>query len=426
MCAAVSLLNLPNVALEKIFSFLSYDEIAKNRIVCRKFNQTCSQMLTRGFYQMEKRHSGIYKKLKSLLPRRESERRNHPLARHCDILSAVETRISMLNMTFIKYIETNKCCFIPGKILDEIDRILRLIESTGSAPRSHEFLQELRDISSMAMEHFDEHILPTFKSHIDSPPVLPVGEQCSSRQPLLILNKLVTDEMRKIRRQNKSNKQTTVLMRQQIVKLFQKIKTQNSRIKAQTNKLKEQEKKIQEQTVKIQETEAVIGEMKRHMGEWEEKFSDLTADLVRAREELVAKSRLSPIPPSHPISTTVPTSRSYTGHILPRTGLPRTPTILLHHGDRKRKSPEGVETPPCKLPKNISKDICDKISKNITNNISKNVTGSMMKEKDLNAGKKQSSQPFSFLSSSLETLLKRPLTSITGRKRKIHNDIELK
>lgn len=65
---------------------------------------------------MERRHSAIYKRVKSLLPRRESERRAHRLSRHCDILSALETRISMLNMTFSKFIECQLCYFIPGKV----------------------------------------------------------------------------------------------------------------------------------------------------------------------------------------------------------------------------------------------------------------------------------------------------------------------
>ena len=37
-------------------------------------------------------------------------------------------------------------------------------------PRAHELLQELRDISSMAMEHFDEHIVPRLKPKM---PALP-------------------------------------------------------------------------------------------------------------------------------------------------------------------------------------------------------------------------------------------------------------
>lgn len=65
---------------------------------------------------MEKYHAQCLRAVKSKLPRRESERRSHPLARHCDILTAIETRISMLSMTFSKYVETNVCCFIPGKV----------------------------------------------------------------------------------------------------------------------------------------------------------------------------------------------------------------------------------------------------------------------------------------------------------------------
>lgn len=42
--------------------------------------------------------------------------RNHPLAKHSDVLTCIETRISMLSMTYTKYIEVNLCCFIPGKV----------------------------------------------------------------------------------------------------------------------------------------------------------------------------------------------------------------------------------------------------------------------------------------------------------------------
>lgn len=55
------------------------------------------------------------------------------------------------------------CCFIPGRVLDEIFRILRLISKTTKPLRPHEVLQELRDISSMAIEHFDEKIANNLK-----------------------------------------------------------------------------------------------------------------------------------------------------------------------------------------------------------------------------------------------------------------------
>lgn len=73
-------------------------------------------MLSRGFIQLEKRHVAIYKRVKSMLPRRESERKAHPLARHSEILQGVETRLSMMHMTYSKYIDNNLLCFIPGKV----------------------------------------------------------------------------------------------------------------------------------------------------------------------------------------------------------------------------------------------------------------------------------------------------------------------
>lgn len=69
-----------------------------------------------GFNKMMKRHARLLKAIKVQLPRRESERRNHPLGKHSDILACIETRMSMLSMTYTKYIEVNLCCFIPGKV----------------------------------------------------------------------------------------------------------------------------------------------------------------------------------------------------------------------------------------------------------------------------------------------------------------------
>ena len=76
-------------------------------------------------------------------------------------------------MTFMKYVDMEMCCFIPGKVIDEIFKVLRTIQHDKNPPRAYEVLQELRDISSMAMEYFDEHIVPTFKissnSYLSSP-----------------------------------------------------------------------------------------------------------------------------------------------------------------------------------------------------------------------------------------------------------------
>ncbi|XP_053674365.1 uncharacterized protein LOC128724668 [Anopheles nili] len=160
---SLNFLDLPDCMIEQVLENLTYDEIAKSRIICMKINIICQSLLNRGFVKIIRRHNANFKAIKSQLPRRESERRNHPLAKHADILTCIETRISMLSMTYSKYIEKEVCCFIPGKVIDEVMQILFLVENISFPLRAHDVLQELRDISSMAIEHFDEHIVDGLK-----------------------------------------------------------------------------------------------------------------------------------------------------------------------------------------------------------------------------------------------------------------------
>ena len=50
------------------------------------------------------------------MPRRESARRNHPLARECDIVETLHMRLTLLQMTFGKHIERKHICFFPGEV----------------------------------------------------------------------------------------------------------------------------------------------------------------------------------------------------------------------------------------------------------------------------------------------------------------------
>ena len=85
--------------------------------VNRAFNNLGKDCLNKGLIAVEKFRNLCLREVKIQLPRRESERRVHPLARHVDVLMAIETRISMLSMTYGKYIDSGLCCFIPGKVL---------------------------------------------------------------------------------------------------------------------------------------------------------------------------------------------------------------------------------------------------------------------------------------------------------------------
>ncbi|KAJ6642042.1 F-box only protein 28, partial [Pseudolycoriella hygida] len=70
----MNILELPDIVLEQILEYLSYDEIAKTRLVSSKLNKFCQNLLNRGFSKIIHRHANEMKRIKSMLPRRESER----------------------------------------------------------------------------------------------------------------------------------------------------------------------------------------------------------------------------------------------------------------------------------------------------------------------------------------------------------------
>ncbi|OCT79462.1 F-box only protein 28 [Xenopus laevis] len=259
-----TLLGLPIVAIENIFNLMNYDEISQLRLVCKRMDVVCQRMLNQGFLRVERYHNLCQKQVKAQLPRRESERRNHSLARHADILAAVETRLSLLNMTFMKYVDSNLCCFIPGKVIDEIYRVLRYVNSTRAPQRAHEVLQELRDISSMAMEYFDEKIVPILKKKlpgsevsgrlIGSPPV-PGPSTALSTMQLFSKQNPSRQEVTKLQQQVKASGAGITVLRRELSELRTKVQEQQKQLQDQDQKLLEQTQIIGEQNVRLTELE---------------------------------------------------------------------------------------------------------------------------------------------------------------------------
>ena len=57
---SLNLLELPDVVLNKVLSFLTLDEAARLRIVSRGFNRICSDHLNRGFFKVRKTCGEVY------------------------------------------------------------------------------------------------------------------------------------------------------------------------------------------------------------------------------------------------------------------------------------------------------------------------------------------------------------------------------
>lgn len=224
--------------------------------VCQFMDQTCGRLLNTGFMTVERYHSRCLKKVKAQLPRRESERRNHPLARHCDILSAIETRLSLLGMTFMKYVDAKLCCFIPGKVIDEIYKLLRIVQAAQNISRVHDLLQELRDISSMAMEYFEEKIAPKLKVQMNarSPALAAIaaaskltmrginpgqGTLCSYKSPFRSIG--TNEEMVKLQQ---SVKQLSETYRKDMLDMKKTIRTLEQTLREQKTQLTEHQERI--------------------------------------------------------------------------------------------------------------------------------------------------------------------------------------
>ncbi|XP_075212827.1 F-box protein pallbearer isoform X2 [Lycorma delicatula] len=246
-------------------------------MVSRKFNEIGGEMLNRGYYMVERFHRKSLKAVKSKLPRRESERKIHPLSRQCDVLVAVETRLSMLSMTFIKYIEARLCCFIPGKVIDELLRVLRLVNTFVTPP--HDILQELRDITSMAMEHFDEKIVPHLKdklvAHRANASSLMVADYVGTNRTCCLSSNLVTyKNLFSVVRQNlfrtKSNRNFITCISLRSKRITKRIKNNSRLIQLLKNKVGEQRREI--------------NKLRRVVQNWEAKFRDLSSELRGLRE----------------------------------------------------------------------------------------------------------------------------------------------
>ncbi|OAD53951.1 F-box only protein 28 [Eufriesea mexicana] len=290
----LNLLDLPVEILEKIFSYLDYNTVAHLRPVCHQMDRVCGLILNSTFQKLQAQMLSRFQAIKAQMPRRESARRNHPLACESDIIETLHMRLTLLQMSFGKHIERKHCCFFPGEILDEVYRILYYIKVTPKLARPYKVTDELFDLSTMAMEYFKERIEPTL-------PEIPyfgadfldlAGTFSSSSnvsKPFMCLDStpltVGTDDPGLLE-SNVSPPQSNMVLRKRIRKIKQGMKRYNSQLTLMRRDLRSCKAKIAEQQKQIVEYATRLDENDKKNEETSRKFSTLLQELNKCKTEL--------------------------------------------------------------------------------------------------------------------------------------------
>ncbi|XP_032687834.1 F-box only protein 28 isoform X2 [Odontomachus brunneus] len=306
----LNLLNLPVEILEKIFGYLGYNTVAHLRPVCHQLDRVCGSMLNSTFQKLQAQMLSRFQAIKAQMPRRESARRNHPLACESDIIETLHMRLTLLQMSFGKHIERKHCCFFPGEILDEVYRILHYIRVTPKLAKPYKVTDELFDLSTMAMEYFKEHIEPTlpeipyfgadfldlagtFSSSTVSKPFM-----CLDSAPLSVgsgktgntngedgSSPHCSDDPALLE-PSVSPPQSNMVLRKRIRKIKQGMKRYNSQLTLMRRDLKCCKAKIAEQQKQIVEYATRLDDNDKKNEETSRKFSTLLQELNKCKTEL--------------------------------------------------------------------------------------------------------------------------------------------
>ncbi|XP_052902320.1 probable serine/threonine-protein kinase ndrD [Anopheles moucheti] len=288
----INIMDLPTEILGHIFSFVGYKKIAHMRVISRQMNKVCCSILNSTFQKLQNQMHARFQTVKAKMPRRESARRNHPLACECDILETCYMRLSLLQMTFGKHIERKHCCFFPGGILDEVYSVLNYIRTSTSLDRPFKVTDELFDLSTMAMEYFKEHIEPnlpdiayftnstkSFAALETSSSILSRDTSHSNTSSPPQSNMVLRKGIRKIKQGMKRyNNQLTVL-RSELRTCKRKATEQAKTITEQQKLLAEQQKQTLEFANRLDETDKKNDELSR-------KFSTVLQELNKCKTEL--------------------------------------------------------------------------------------------------------------------------------------------
>ncbi|KAH8367174.1 hypothetical protein KR084_006896 [Drosophila pseudotakahashii] len=322
---SLNFLDLPNELIEKTLGYLDFKKVSNLRLVSHRMNDICMAMLNAAFSRQIKTTFSRFQSIKASMPRRESARRNHPLACECDIIETCYMRLSLLQMSMGKHIERGHCCFFPGAILDEVQAILNYISITPRLQRPYRVTDELFDLSTMAMEYFKDRIestlpglayfnkdfytLPTTTKRrkcSDPSPGSPQANRCSYPTATLAISSDLEDSasnsppqnhmvlrkgIRKIKQGMKMYNNQLSVLRTELRTCKRKTAEQSKQLAEQSNLLAEQQKQTLEYANRLDENDKKNEEMSR-------KFSTLLQELNKCKTELQFRRSKSPAIPA--------------------------------------------------------------------------------------------------------------------------------
>ncbi|XP_076631925.1 F-box only protein 28-like isoform X2 [Colletes latitarsis] len=112
----LNLLDLPIEILEKIFSYLNYDTVARLRPVCQQMEHICASILNSTILKLKTQMLNRYNAIEAQIPKPESICRNHQLVCESHIIETLHMRLTLLQMSFGNHVERAHCCSFPGKM----------------------------------------------------------------------------------------------------------------------------------------------------------------------------------------------------------------------------------------------------------------------------------------------------------------------
>ncbi|XP_046737820.1 F-box only protein 28 isoform X2 [Diprion similis] len=317
------LLDLPVEIQEKILGYLDFNTIAHLRPVCHQMDRVCGSILSSTFQRLQTQMLCRFQAIKAQMPRRESARRNHPLACESDIIETLHMRLTLLQMSFGKHIERKHCCFFPGEILDEVYRILHYIRVTPKLARPYKVTDELFDLSTMAMEYFKERLEPTLPEipyfgtdfldlagTFSSPSNVSKPFMCLDSAPLSTGggkgggssggegSPPHSSDDPGLLESNVAPPQSNMVLRKRIRKIKQGMKRYNSQLTLMRRDLRGCKAKIAEQQKQILEYASRLDDNDKKNEETSRKFSTLLQELNKCKTELQYWRSKSPAIPA--------------------------------------------------------------------------------------------------------------------------------